>query len=65
MNSTSQDKIAWTVKEWRDATGLSHTTVYELFKTDTIESVKYGGKRLITTNPKAFIASLKQERAAA
>jgi hypothetical protein len=53
-----QERYAWPVKDWAEATGLCRASVYNLLGAGKIESVKYGKKRLIATHPKDFIASL-------
>ena len=53
------NQVCWSVKSWCADTDLSPAYVYELLAVGTIESVKIGGKRLITTRPQDFVASLK------
>jgi excisionase family DNA binding protein len=55
--------VAWSVKVWSKSTGVGHTKTYELIKDNKIRSVKFGAKRLITTPPADFIASLSQQAA--
>ncbi|HVO04726.1 MAG TPA: hypothetical protein VMT54_21195 [Candidatus Cybelea sp.] len=61
---TKSERIAWSPKDWGAAIGVSHTTVYQLIADQKVRSVKLGGKRLITTPPVEFIASLTQPQAA-
>jgi excisionase family DNA binding protein len=63
MESKSEqklDRFGWPVNDWADATGVSRASVYNLLAQNKIESVKFGGKRLITTHPKDFLESLKE-----
>jgi excisionase family DNA binding protein len=57
--STELEKLGWRVNEWAAAVGISRASVYELIAAKTIDSVKFGGARLITTLPRDFLASLK------
>jgi hypothetical protein len=57
------DKVAWSIKNWCAATDLSPAYTYELLAAKRIDSVKVGGKRLITTAPRDFVASLAGEAA--
>jgi hypothetical protein len=50
------DKAAWSVKSWCADVDLSPAYAYELMAEGKISSVKVGGKRLITTAPRDFIA---------
>jgi hypothetical protein len=51
------------VKNFCADADLSPAFIYELIAGKKIESVKIGGKRLITTLPAALIASLRGEAA--
>jgi hypothetical protein len=53
----SPGKVAWSVKNWCGDTDLSPAYCYELINDKKIASVKVGGKRLITTSPRDFLAS--------
>jgi hypothetical protein len=57
------DQVAWSVKNWCADTDLSESYAYELIGAKVIDSVKIGGKRLITTPPREFIARLIGEAA--
>ena len=57
------DKAAWSVKSWCDDLDLSPAYAYELMAAGKVASVKLGGKRLITTPPKEFLAALSNEPA--
>ena len=57
------EQISWSVKHWSAVTDLSPAFVYELLSSGKIEAVKVGGKRLIVTPPRAFLASLGGETA--
>jgi hypothetical protein len=48
---------------WCADTDLSPAYCYELIAAGTVESVKIGGKRLITTSPREFVESLRGEAA--
>jgi excisionase family DNA binding protein len=54
------EKVAWTVKTFCQAVEISNAYCYELLNAGTIQSVKVGGKRLIVTSPREFIASLAE-----
>ena len=55
------ERVAWSVKHWCVAVDVSPAYTYELLAEGKIESVKLGGKRLITTAPRDFIAGLTDE----
>jgi hypothetical protein len=57
---SNSEKVAWTVKGWCEAVELSPAYAYELMAAKRINSVKIGGKRLIVTSPREFIASLAE-----
>ena len=57
------DQVAWSVKNWCADIDLSESYAYELIGARVIDSVKIGGKRLITTPPREFIARLTGEAA--
>lgn len=48
--------VAWGLRDWCRATSLSKAFVYELIAAGKVESVRVGGKRLITTSPREFVA---------
>jgi predicted DNA-binding transcriptional regulator AlpA len=54
------ERFAWPVTDWAHAVGLSRASVYNLLNDRRIASVKFGGKRLITTHPRDFVASLSE-----
>ena len=53
-------KYGWRVPEWSGAVGISRASTYELLASNSIDSVKFGGARIITTHPKDFISTLKE-----
>ena len=57
-------KFGWRVVEWSEAVGCSRAYTYELIAAKTIDSVKLGGARIITTHPQDFLGSLSGETAA-
>ena len=57
------DQVAWSVRNWCASTDLSPAYCYELLAAGKIEAVKIGGKRLITTAPRDFLASLRGQAA--
>ena len=57
-------QVGWSVKNWCADTDLSESYAYELIGAKVIDSVKIGGKRLITTPPREFIARIANVRAA-
>ena len=59
--SAERRKFGWRVNEWSDAIGCSRASTYELIAAGRIESVKFGGARIIRTHPDAFLASLAQD----
>jgi excisionase family DNA binding protein len=52
--------VAWTVRDWARQTSLSKSYVYVLLEKRRIASVKAGKRRLITTPPDQYIASLAE-----
>lgn len=60
-----EERYAWAVSDWAHAAGISRASVYNLMSDGKIESVKYGGKRLITTHPRDFLASLASSKSEA
>jgi hypothetical protein len=56
-------QVAWSVKNWCAATDLSPAYTYELIAAKVVKSAKVGGKRLITTSPRDFLASLAEDAA--
>lgn len=52
-------KAGWRVKPWAFEAGISVSSVYELLSAGGIDSVKYGGARIILTPPAVFLASLR------
>jgi hypothetical protein len=57
------NQVGWSVKSWCADTDLSVAYVRELIATRKVDSVKIGGKRLITTPPAKFIESLRDDAA--
>jgi hypothetical protein len=53
----SGDRYGWSVNDWAGATGISRASVYEIL-TD-LESIKFGGRRLILTHPREWLESLR------
>jgi hypothetical protein len=61
--TAERKKFGWRVNEWSEAVGCSRASTYELIsgKNGTrIESVKFGGARIIRTHPDDFLASLAE-----
>jgi hypothetical protein len=56
VQQSNPDKAAWSVKSWCADLDLSPAYAYELMAAGKVASVKVGGKRLITTAPRDFIA---------
>ncbi len=44
---SSIEKLAYTVQEFKKASGLSHTTVYKLINSGQLQSKKILGRRMI------------------
>ena len=53
------EPLAWPVKKWCATVSLSESYAYELMSNGTLDSIKVGGKRLIVTTPREFIARHK------
>lgn len=51
-------RCAWSVREWAQAVNLSLPSVYGLMKSGSVESRKFGVRRLITTAPKDWLETL-------
>jgi len=58
------EQLAWTCPHWAEATDMPLGTVRELVGTKQIASVKAGRRRLITTSPAEYLASLAGAAAA-
>ncbi len=54
---STAERYGWSVNDWAAAAGISRASVYELLP--NLETVKFGGKRLILTHPKDWLQSLK------
>ena len=59
------EKLAWTCPHWAEATDIPLGTVREMVAEKQIASVKSGRRRLITTSPADYLASLAGAAAAA
>ncbi len=59
INKTSPAKAGWRVSEFAAAAGISKSSVYELLQEKRLDSVKFGGARIIVTSPSAFLDSLR------
>lgn len=57
-NTQVHDRYGWPVNDWSKATGISRSSVYILIDENKIASVKHGAKRIITTHPRDYLASL-------
>jgi hypothetical protein len=54
-------KVGWRVKEWSEAVGLSHSTVYDII--GELKTVKIGSIRIILTTPTEYLESkYKQQK---
>jgi hypothetical protein len=51
-------KVGWSIPHWSAAIDVSSSYTRELIAAGRIKSVKIGAKRLITTDPAEFLASL-------
>nr|WP_305119089.1 helix-turn-helix domain-containing protein [Tahibacter harae] len=59
--ATEVPKLAFTVKEFRHASGICRTRIYELIAAGKLKTVKLGRSRLITAEAaNEFIASLEK-----
>ena len=56
-----QQQLAWTCPHWAEATDIPLGTVRELVADKVIDSVRSGRRRLITTSPADYLASLAAE----
>jgi hypothetical protein len=52
-------KYGWKVNQWADAVGCSRAYVYILLGRGTIDSVKLGRSRIVTTHPGDYLNSLQ------
>ena len=52
----SATKCGWRIGEWCRDTGLGKTTVFALIAEGSVDSVKVGKARIITTAPGDFLA---------
>lgn len=61
MDNTIKDneRFGWQVNPWCAAVGISRSTAYELIAEGKIASVAVGKRRIITTHPRDFLASLQ------
>jgi hypothetical protein len=57
MNS-HPSKAGWSVDEFVSATSICRTNVFSFIKSGQIKSVNVGRRRVITTPPADFLASL-------
>jgi hypothetical protein len=57
MNS-HPSKAGWSVDEFVNATSICRTLVFSYIKSGKIKSVSVGRRRVITTPPADFLASL-------
>ena len=51
----------WSVEDWSRATSIGRTKVFELIQRRAIQSVAFGRRRIITTQPADFLATLATE----
>ncbi len=58
LTATALEKCGWRIPEWASAVGISRSTTYELITEKRIASIKLGGMRIITTNPREFLRAL-------
>jgi hypothetical protein len=56
-------KSGWRVDEWGHATGVCRASVFNLLRDGRISRVKLGSMTIITTQPAAFLASLRDDAA--
>ena len=61
--AAERKKFGWRVNEWSDAVGCSRASTYELIGAKKIESVKFGGARIIRTHPDDFLELLTSSAA--
>jgi hypothetical protein len=54
-------KYGWKVAEWSTAVGCSRARTYQLIVAGAIDSVRFGGSRIIRTHPADFVAALGGE----
>ncbi|MEO5375636.1 MAG: hypothetical protein H7840_15430 [Alphaproteobacteria bacterium] len=58
-----RDRYGWSINDWAKSTGISRASAYNLLAEGKITSVKYHSKRIVTTHPRDFLASLAGEAA--
>lgn len=59
-----QTQCGWSVEDWSKATSICRSNVFQLIQRGAIKSVLFGKRRIITTHPAQFLASLSGEGAA-
>src|SRR5215469_16994917 len=45
------EQVAWRPKQWAEAVGLSHRTIWNIIAAHEVETMRYGNMVLITTPP--------------
>ncbi len=58
--NTNATKAGWSVEEFVNATSICRTNVFSFIKSGQIKSVNVGRRRVITTPPGEFLASLAE-----
>jgi hypothetical protein len=58
------EPAAWRVNDWRRQVPISRTKFYSERQAGRISTVKVGSATLVTTSPRKYLATLRDERAA-
>jgi predicted site-specific integrase-resolvase len=64
MQTVNSEPVAWPVKVWCNAIGVSPAYFYELLNAGKIRTAKVGGKRLVLTNPRDFVEAHADKKVA-
>ena len=54
------ERCGWSPADWSTAAGISRSSTYELIAAGSIESVRFGQRRIITTSPRDWLRSLSE-----
>ena len=58
-SNDTANRFGWSINDWAKAAGISRASVYEIMNAGQIETVKFGGKRLVLTHPRDWLNSLR------
>lgn len=60
-HAPERNPAGWSVEDWSRATSIGRTKIFELIQRRAIQSVAFGRRRIITTQPADFLATLAKE----